>query len=79
LCFEEVFPEQVFGLVACGLYLACALLDENPGQITTREVIALGTRFSALAFGAAHKLLEFPMQLLDVPAHGVFLLHVVSG
>ena len=69
----------MFGLVASGLDLTCALLNENPGQVATRQVVALGTRFSTLAFGTAHELLEFPVQLLDVPAHGVFCFHVVRG
>lgn len=69
----------MFGLVASGLDLACVLLDGHPGQVTTRQVIALGAGFTTLTFGSSNELLEFPMQLLDVPAHGVFLLHVVCG
>ena len=42
-------------------------------------MVALGTSFAALAFLGPHELLEFPMQLLDLPTHGVLVLNVVRS
>ena len=77
--FEKITPKLVFDLVAGELELKSVLLDGDPSQITTGEMIALRTRFTALTFGAAHQLLEFTVQLLDMPPHSVFVFHVVSG
>ena len=84
LSFEIIAPEQMFGLVTSGLDLPGALFKCNPGQVTSGEMVSLGTGFTALTFGASHELLEFAVQLLDVqlldvPSHGVFFFHVVSA
>ena len=79
LSFEIITPEQMFGLVTSVLDLPGALFNCNPGQVTTGEMVSLGTGFTTLTFGAAHELLEFAVQLLDVPSHGVFFFHVVSA
>ncbi len=42
-------------------------------------MISLGTSLSALAFLSSDELLEFPMQLLDLPTHGVLVLNVVRS
>ncbi len=42
-------------------------------------MIALRTRLAALAFGTADKLLEFAVQLFDLPAPSVLFLNLGSG
>ena len=42
-------------------------------------MVALGAGGAALAFLSPDELLEFPMQLLDLPAHGVLVLNDVRG
>ena len=42
-------------------------------------MVALGAGGAALAFLSPDELLEFPMQLLDLPAHGVLVLNVARG
>jgi hypothetical protein len=54
-------------------------LERQPRQVPASQVIALGTSFAALALLGSDELLEFPMQLLDLPTHGVLVLNVVQS
>lgn len=53
--------------------------ERQPSQITTRQMIPLGTGLATLTLLRSHELLEFPVQLLDLPTHGVLLLNVVQS
>ena len=54
-------------------------LQRQPGQITARQVIALRTGFATLTLFAPRQLLEFAVQLLDLPAPGILVLNVGGG
>ena len=42
-------------------------------------MVALGTGLATFTFFTAYQLLQFAMQLLDLPAHGILVLNVVCG
>ena len=45
--------------------------ERQPSHITTRDVIALRTRFATFTFFTSRQLLQFTVQWLDLPAHGI--------
>ena len=53
--------------------------EGEPSMITTRQMIALGTRFAALTLFATRQLLESSVQFFDLPAHVVRVLSDVGG
>lgn len=55
------------------------LTQGQPSQIATPQMVPLGTGFTTLALLTTRQLLQFAVQLLDLPTHGILRLKVVSG
>src|SRR5258706_4844884 len=51
-------------------------LQRHPCSVTTGTMGALGTSVATLAFFAPCQLLQFPMQLLDLPTHIALWTHI---
>jgi len=65
--------------IACLVELTGFDFEGEPGVVTTGEMMALGARLATFTFFATRQLLQFAVQLLDLPAPGLLVLNGGRG
>lgn len=76
---QVIAEKSVLDSIQRALHLVGTKAQGKPGMVATAKMVTLGTGFATLAFFGASQLLEFAVQLLDVPTHGILSLKVVCG